>query len=886
MADTPTGRKRKVSGTAHDVNKKEGSAFGSGPVGGGSSYSGRPKKSDRKDGEKSGLTDLFLNAVSTNTSSSSSSGSSSGGGLFQGKGLLILIVIAVLVFGGGGLSGLFGNLLGGTDTTAPIVSTQPLAPTQGGSSGIGSLLTSYSSLGGLSSLFGGSTSNTSYSGFSGASTSSGWTTSSNTAKLNTNVDPAARAKRTTILGNKRDVITMMVYMCGADLESQNGMATSDLSEMAKATISDNINLIVYTGGCSRWKVNGISGQVNQIWQIKNGQLHQLSANAGTGAMTDPKTLKDFIIYCKNNFQANRNVLIFWDHGGGSISGYGYDERVSGSGSMGLSGIQSALKSAGMTFDFIGFDTCLMATAENALMLSEFADYLVASEETEPGIGWYYTNWLNKLSANTSMSTLEIGKNIVDDFVDTCAKSCAGQKATLSVIDLAELEKTLPSDLKDFASNTSSLIQSDYKTVSNARSSAREFATTSRIDQVDLVDLANKIGTDASRELADTLLSAIKYNRTSTNMTNAYGLSIYFPYQRISTVDSAAKTYKAIGMDSEYTRCIQAFASVETGGQAISGGSSSALSSLLSGFSSGGQTATSSDMVSSILGGLLGGNFNGVSGLSSLTNGFLGSVLGKSLDRSAVEKYLVDNRFDTSALEDWILFEDNRYGIAIKDDQWKLVQKLELNVWLKDKDGYIDLGLDNVYEINQYGVLRGEYDYSWLAIDDYIVPYYLMDTVDDGTNYSITGRVPVKLNGQLAELILVFDNAHEDGYIAGVRYVYNDSIEDTELAPIPRSVDAAAPAETATLNVDGQEVIVEGLNALQDGDEIRIVCNHYKTDGSFDSAYELDYPTFVVGKAPLKVSTQYLSDRDKQNAEAVYLFTDIYQQKYWTPVIPQ
>ena len=145
---------------------------------------------------------------------------------------------------------------------------------------------------------------------------------------------------------------------------------------------------------------------------------------------------------------------------------------------------------------------------------------------------------------------------------------------------------------------------------------------------------------------------------------------------------------------------------------------------------------------------------------------------------------------------------------------------------------------------------------------------------------------VKLNGQLAELILVFDNAHEDGYIAGVRYVYNDSIEDTELAPIPRSVDAAAPAETATLNVDGQEVIVEGLNALQDGDEIRIVCNHYKPDGSFDSAYELDYPTFVVGKAPLKVSTQYLSDRDKQNAEAVYLFTDIYQQKYWTPVIPQ
>ena len=73
--------------------------------------------------------------------------------------------------------------------------------------------------------------------------------------------------------------------------------------------------------------------------------------------------------------------------------------------MTLKGIDQALDSGGVYFDFIGFDTCLMGTVENALMLTAHADYLIASEETEPGLGWYYTNWLSRLSANTSMPTI-------------------------------------------------------------------------------------------------------------------------------------------------------------------------------------------------------------------------------------------------------------------------------------------------------------------------------------------------------------------------------------------------------------------------------------------------------------------------------------------------
>ena len=302
---------------------------------------------------------------------------------------------------------------------------------------------------------------------------------------------------------------------------------------------------------------------------------------GDRPMTDPETLTRFIKYCSENYPANRQDLIFWDHGGGSITGYGYDEKHKNEGSMDLSEINQALKASGQKFDFIGFDACLMATLETAQYVSNYADYLIASEETEPGVGWYYTKWLNALAEDTSMSTLEIGKDIVDGFVDECNRVCSGQKTTLSVIDLAEFSQTVPSKLKAFSTSTTNLIKSDnYKTVSDARASTREFATSSKIDQIDLVNFANSIGTDEAKALCDAVLSAVKYNRTSRSMTNAYGVSIYFPYKKASKVGTVASINNDIGVDSDYNKCIKAFAGLETTGQVSAGGTGSAFGSLL------------------------------------------------------------------------------------------------------------------------------------------------------------------------------------------------------------------------------------------------------------------------------------------------------------------
>ncbi len=786
----PRGRQQHIVGQGQGVYKR-GDGLGTGPVGSG----GRP-----------------------------TGGSNSGGdrGSKKKSPLTTIILLAVLLLGGGG-AGLGGLLGGGSSQSGSSGSAVPQEIVQQftGSSAAGSL----GSL--LTSSFGG--------------VSTGWTAGSNVGRLNTTVAPGAREKYTSILGSGKDTVTIMVYLCGTDLESKYKMGTADLTEMSAATLSDKVNVIVYTGGCRQWQNNVVSSSVNQIYKVESGGLRLLEKNMGTAAMTDPANLTRFIDYCAKHYPANRMDLIFWDHGGGSLSGYGYDEKNKSAGSMSLSGINKALTDANTKFDFIGFDACLMATLENALMLSNYADYLIASEETEPGVGWYYTNWLTELSKNTSMPTIEIGKNIVDDFVSVCAQKCRGQDTTLSVVDLAELSATVPETFRDFAVDTSELVQGKgYKTVSGARSSTREFAASSKIDQVDLVHLAANIGTDEAKAMNDALLGAVKYNKTSSTVTNAYGLSIYFPYQKTGKVKTAAQQYGAIGLDDEYTRCIEQFASMGAAGQAVSSNVSSLSSNPLGALlgaaaSSGGSSVASGELVSQVLMELL-----------ASSSGF-----GRSLDLASDDTvaYLTENQFDSSQLV-WL---GEQPTISLSEEQWGLVNDLALSVYYDDGAGYIDLGLDNQFSFTEDGALVGDYAGTWLSIDGQVIPYYYIGTVEDGDDYTITGYVPCLVNGERSELLLVFDTENPYGYIAGARSVYTGG-------------------ET--------ETVAKSVSELTEGDEIDFVCDYYTYAGKYENSYLFGEPWTYHADA--EIGDAYLhADR----VSAMYRFTDLYGQNYWTPVIP-
>ena len=690
----------------------------------------------------------------------------------------------------------------------------------------------------------------------------------------------ARAKRVIPKGNGKDTVTVMIYMCGTDLESKYGMGTSDLGEMVKATISDKVNVIVETGGCKAWKNNIISSARNQIYQVQTGGLRRLEDNFGTAYMTDPDNLASFIQYCKKNFPADRNILIFWDHGGGSLSGYGYDEKQ-GSGfglsadTMTLPEIDAALKKGGCVFDWIGFDACLMATLETAMVCNNYADYMIASEESEPGTGWYYTDWLTQLSKNTSVSTESIGKTIVDTFVTASQRTQANAQVTLSVLDLAKMQGTVPQALRSFSTSTTNLIKgNNYKQVADARANARQFARQSRINQVDMIDLCDRIGTAESKTLSAALKGCVAYNKST--MTRAYGVSVYFPYETLSGVKNAINTYNNLGIDSEYTKCIQSFASVGQGGQFASSASQQGYGS----YSSGG------DLLSTLLGGFMDSGSYGSSGsspygssspLGSLTGGYTNSSgsysAGNSVDASTIYDLL--NAFSGRSMPaalDWVDtglvaskaldISENRLDparititdkngvptLVLTDAEWGLIETAALNIFVDDGQGFIDLGCDNYLEYDQNDDLILGFDGTWLCLDGNPAAFYMMEAGEEGTY----GRIPAKITRNGEEMlmnIMVFIDQDGDAEVLGADPLYAGETETQAKGGIP----------------------------LEKGDKIQLLCDYYTYDNAYEGSYTLG-KAFTAGSSII-VDYRAISNDD---VSVSYRLTDIYGNVYWTP----
>ena len=840
----PTGHKKNVTGSGKSVYRR-GEGLGTGPV-----TNSRPD-----------------NFGSQTQPIQETGRRGSGRNVKRGGGALsILAIAALLLFGGNDLFG------GGSDsytvqTPAPTAYVSTVTPTPRPTSTPRptatprptSTLQSDSNINfGISpesfqSLMNGSTATTA--------------TNTDTETVDLSVSSGSREKRTVIRGDGTDKVTVMVYMCGTDLESRSSMATKDLVEMTRANLNNNVRIIVYTGGCSRWNNSVVSSDRNQIYEVKNGGLERLSADMGNASMTEPKTLTSFIQWCAQRYPANRNALILWDHGGGSVTGFGYDEKYPRSGSMTLAGINQALEEGGVTFDFVGFDACLMATLETGLMLDDYADYMIASEETEPGIGWYYTSWLNKLCANPAMPTVEIGKNIVDDFVSTCASQTRGQSATLSVVDLAELANVVPKPLKSFSKSLTSLIKNDqYHQISNARNSTREFARSSVIDQIDLIHFAKKLDTKEGQNLVSALQKAIKYNRTSSNMSDAYGISIYFPYRKINKVDSACSTYDAIGMDESYAECIRAFASLEVSGQAASGVGGYSMPSILTG-GYGSSSSGDIEMISELLNAFLGGGYTTVPGFSSSNTGFF---TGRALSEDETVRYIAENSFDPTWLV-WNTNDDGEEVIALPEDQWALVEDLEYNLFYDDGNGYIDLGLDAVFDFDEYGNLLAPQDNTWIAINDQPVAYRHISTVGEGDDAIITGYVPALLNDEPVHIMVSFDPEHPYGAITGLQRVYSDAETET--------VAKMMPAITDNIPVSDAEWADDSTLFWKEGDRLDFVCDYYSYTGVYEDSYLLGDPMTVTEE--MTISYVDLGDG---NLRQSYRFTDLYQQSYWTPAL--
>jgi hypothetical protein len=382
---------------------------------------------------------------------------------------------------------------------------------------------------------------------------------------------------------------VMLYM-DADDEILEQDIFVDLNEAERVGSSDRVHIVAqvdrYRGGFSG---GGNWTSTKRFYVTRGGDLDRIEseevADLGEVSMSDGQTLVDFVTWAVKTYPADKHLLILSDHGAGWPGGWS-DPDPGGQGrhdialaefgdNIFLMELDEALgqirAQTGLDkLEVIGMDACLMGHIEVLSALAPHARYAVASQETEPSLGWAYTAFLGALQANPGMdgaglaqaivgTYIEQDQRIVDDeareqfvhdmtplgpfysllFGQESPEQLAqdmGKDVTLTAVDLAAVPKLIAS-LNELAFALSKV---DQRTVAKTRTYAQSFTSVfgeevppSYIDLGHMAQLIRQeVNNSEVRQAAERVLAAIGQaivaEKHGPEKPGASGVSIYFP----------------------------------------------------------------------------------------------------------------------------------------------------------------------------------------------------------------------------------------------------------------------------------------------------------------------------------------------------------------------
>jgi len=355
--------------------------------------------------------------------------------------------------------------------------------------------------------------------------------------------------------------TIMVYLCGDnDLEP---FSFSDVDEMEKigATMGKNgtIEILVmwdrhpgYTATTNDWSGTRLYRIVHDA---QENTIVSPYTDMGEKNMGDPDTVVDFVDFCSNYFKADKYMLVFWDHGDGWYRAKDQEELKNSravcidetsNDSLSTPELNDALgrcfSSIGKYFEIIGFDACLMQMVEVEYSLRNYAKYMIASEQTEPGSGWPYDKVFDILVKNPD-DTDKILEGFVDEYIASYEGS-AGWNVSLSAVDLWKIDE-LAESTKKFVKYLYGHFEQNYKLFGDVLFSVCFYDKNMNVDFYHFVALIAERSTDPSLknlalDVMEKINQAVKYSKiTTTNpiggnaldITNSFGIAIYAPWKR-------------------------------------------------------------------------------------------------------------------------------------------------------------------------------------------------------------------------------------------------------------------------------------------------------------------------------------------------------------------
>ena len=321
-----------------------------------------------------------------------------------------------------------------------------------------------------------------------------------------------------------------------------GCASADINEMTSGVWGDNVQIVIQTGGATHWSNDLVNPNRTQRFLYKNGKMTEV-ANLPLQPASEPETLADFLRFCKDEYHADHNMLVLWDHGGGPF-GYGMDSIYGQM--LSLKDIRGALESVYRpsstkpAFDIIGFDACLMSCLEVTDTLDGFADYYCLSEESEPGDGWDYAPWLQALTDDPTMSPAKVAREIADSYTDyymiqNINVPLFAQNTTFSVIDAHKASELYDAycalaeaQLKDAVTDMGVLAEIGRCGSHATRYGFDHYNVFNTVDLGNYVDYMIDSYPEECSRIKDLLGEAVLYHRQNGALCDSTGIAVYIP----------------------------------------------------------------------------------------------------------------------------------------------------------------------------------------------------------------------------------------------------------------------------------------------------------------------------------------------------------------------
>ena len=265
---------------------------------------------------------------------------------------------------------------------------------------------------------------------------------------------------------------------------------------------------------------------------------------------NPATLTGFLEWSLAGFQADRRVLVLWGHGRGlSVLGDDTDKNW-----IDLDELGGALATAGLGTDrrlaILGFDACMMATVECLSESAPFAEWIVASQQVVPDVGWAYGTLLDRLVADVPRAG-EFGRLVVDSYV------AGNAERRHPDVDMTLLDGSIADDLATalgaFGTALLPLLAEHGRAIDSARMLSRTFRNGDLVDVGDVVRrIVDACDDTRLRRCADRVLvsmgEAVVHARSIAGFAadgaavpdeRRYGLSVFWP--RIAGVWQRSRT---------------------------------------------------------------------------------------------------------------------------------------------------------------------------------------------------------------------------------------------------------------------------------------------------------------------------------------------------------